>query len=422
MRKITVFVCLFCICVIFINAQELERGVRDAVNRLADRLNTQLDVTIGSMTLDGTTDTVSAFSRLLYTLVYNYADNVPLFRIVNVTRGPRRPDEQQRGIIKGTFAKRGDTVEVFLYLVSDPDSVSLGSSPPFTFPLAELTQREIFLEPENITVVQEQKQIFAELSAVSESPATPPAATPPPNQNINIQAFFNSPSMTYFHRDELQITVMADRDCYFKIIHIDANNQMEMIYPNSFDRNNYLRANAPREIFEMAKCYLYEPYGAEVILIVASSQQFANIEREYLTPWVLPATADNIRNAVNTGRGTGLESAVTPINFSSEGEARYTITILKPHEEYSYRRPENMREFVQSTRNEVLQQGGTFDAGSSETSGFYTINGVRCSYRVSRDAPDTIRFAIYNLDNYTNGSRAGTSARGAGFNFFQFVE
>jgi len=223
--------------------------------------------------------------------------------------------------------------------------------------------------------------------------------------------------MTYFHRDELQITVMADRDCYFKIIHIDANNQMKMIYPNSSDRNNRLLANVPRTIFETASYMLYEPYGAEVILVVSSSRQFENIEREYIAPWI-PATANSVRTAVRGERGGELESQSVPITFSGEGEARYDIYIQPPHDEYTYGRPENMRETYQSMRDDVQRQGGTFTGNDTNyTSAYYILNGVRGSYRIPRDAPDTIQFVFYYLDNYTRGPNAGVRTRGAGFSF-----
>jgi len=229
-------------------------------------------------------------------------------------------------------------------------------------------------------------------------------------QELTIQAVFNPETMTYYHRDELQITVTADRDCYFKILHIDANNQMRMIYPNSFDINNSLRANTSREIFETAKYYLYDPYGEEVILIAASSQQFANIESDYITPWVLPATTDNIRASVRGRRGGELEAEGETI-----AEARYTITILKPLEEFSYGKPEDMREMYLYLQADVLKQGGIFVGG--EQGAYYIVNGVRGSYRIPRDAPDTIQFAMYILEDSTSVFRSVPRTRGSGFNF-----
>ena len=129
----------------------------------------------------------------------------------------------------------------------------------------------------------------------------------PATKSINIEARFNSSTRTYRHRDELGLTVKADKDCYFKVIHIDVNNQMKMIYPNTYDQNNRLFANTPRTLFERAKYYLYDPYGTEIILLVASKEQFRNIENEYISPWVA-ATIETIRSAI---RGGDLELAGT---------------------------------------------------------------------------------------------------------------
>jgi len=406
MKKKFVFVYLCCMCVMFVNAQQLEKGVRDAVNKLADKLNTQWDVSIGSMTLDGTTDTVSAFSRHLSMLVYDSADKVNTFRVINVTRGRSRTEDLPKGIIKGTFAKRGNTVEVFLYLVSDPGGVSLGSQ-RFSFPLAELTQREISLEPENLPLIQKQEQVFAKLNEneTHKTPSmnTPPANTTPANttqtnQGIHIQAFFNSQSMTYLHRDTLELTVTADRDCYFKIIHIDVNNQIKMIFPTKGE-NNFLRANESRNVFDNqnSRYVLYGPYGAETLVITASPVQFPNIEREYNEPWKA-ATEEAIKNAI-----------------AGTGQARYPIAIIKPKEEYEYSKPANMTELYQTIRDDAKQQGGYFEGNA--ISGFYIINNIRGSYRVPGDRPDIIQFAYYDLNAYTANSYRGTKNRGTPFNF-----
>jgi hypothetical protein len=167
-----------------------------------------------------------------------------------------------------------------------------------------------------------------------------------------------------------------------------------MIYPNSYDKNNYLSANTARNIFETAKYYLYEPYGVENILVVASIGQFKDLEQEYSKPWKA-ATEEAIKEAV-----------------AGAGEARYTITILKPHEEYEYAKPQNMTETYQTIRDDAIKQGGYFEGNT--VGGFYIINNVRGSYRVQAD---TIRFTAYFLDTYTADSYRGTRTRGSPFKF-----
>jgi len=413
MKKLMVLVSLCCLCGMFVHAQELEKGVRNAVNKLAEYLQIRWDVSIEPMTMEGT-DKKYPFSRQLYSLVLECATNNPrYFRVVDSSQtrgsGPRRIFDQNKGLIKGNFAIRGDKVEVFLNLVSDPDGVSLGAH-RFNFPLAELPANAFELGNEEKS--NSSDQVFKELADTGNTSTMLVSANPvSANQTINILAEFNSPSMTYLHRDELKMTVMADQDCFFKVYHIDVNNQMKMIYPNSSDKNNVLKANIPREIFESLAWRIYKPYGAETILVVASSQQFDKIDQEYNAPWK-PATAETIRTAVRDNSG-GEHETRTSITFSGECEAKYSITILKPDEEYSYGKPENMEEFYQSMRKDIERQGGTFEDGDIY-SGSYTINGVRGSYRVPNDAPDTVEFAMYN--NYT-GNRSRGQTRGSGFNF-----
>jgi hypothetical protein len=237
-----------------------------------------------------------------------------------------------------------------------------------------MAKKEICMKMRKIAFLM----LIAVAAAAQQTPNVPSA-----NQSINIQAVFSPENRTYFYRDTLNITVTADKNCYFKVIYIDADNQMTMIYPNPRDRNNELKANTPRAIFENEKISFWGPYGTETIAVVASAEQFVNIEREYNAPLVQTA---------KTG----------------ESEARYTITILKPDEEYEYTLPENMAEIIQTMRRDALAAGGTFEG--NERSGFYILNSVRGSYLV---ASDTIQFAFYILDE----KNAGVQARGSTYNF-----
>jgi len=171
-----------------------------------------------------------------------------------------------------------------------------------------------------------------------------------------------------------------------------------MIYPANKNDDNRLRANVSRNVFTDTDRYvLYGPYGAETLVVVASPVQFPNIEQEYNQPWK-PATETEIKKAI-----------------AGAGEARYPITIIKPHEEYEYAKPENMTATFQAIRDDAIRQGGYFEGNA--TSGFYIINNVRGSYRVPSDKPDIIQFASYFLDAYTADSYRGARKRGTPFNF-----
>jgi hypothetical protein len=359
---------------VVLNTQDaIEAGIKRAVDTLAVRLQSPTETVIGAFTMTGT-NIPSELSLFLTEKITHYATENQA-RKYKIVEG----ETKNRAVLNGFFTKRNDRVDVTLKL-STPDNAADGSQ-IFSLSLAVLEQIGLAVEPENM-----HKMIV--LDDIIPVPVT---------ETIHIEASFNSNTRTYKHRDELKMSVMADRDCYFKIIHIDVGNKIRMIYPNSYDKNNYLSANTARNIFETAKYYLYEPYGVENILVVASIGQFKDIEQEYSQPWKA-ATEEAIKRAI-----------------AGAGEARYTITILKPHEEYEYAKPQNMTATYQAIRDDAIKQGGYFEG--NETSGFYIINNIRGSYRVPRETPDIIQFTSYFLDTYTGISGRGVRTRGTPFNF-----
>jgi len=348
----------------------IEAGIKKAVDTLAARLPGSTETVIGVFTLAGT-NIPSELSLFLTEKVTHYAKN-------NQGRKYKIIEEAgNRTVLNGFFRKQNDRVNVTLEL-STPGKDADGSQ-IFSLSLAALEQMGIAVEPENIKTMI----VLDEVVPV------------PVKETIHIKAVFNSNTRTYKHRDELKLTVSADLDCYFKIIHIDVDNKIKMIYPTSRNDDNRLRANVSRTVFDSQNRYvLYGPYGAETIVVAASPVQFPGIDAEYGRPWKA-ATEEAIKKAI-----------------AGEGEARYPITILKPHEEYEYTKPENMTEMYQSIRDDAIKQGGYFEGGA--VSGFYIINNVRGSYRVQND---TIQFASYFLDAYTADSYRGSKTRGAPFNF-----
>jgi len=358
--------------VVLKSQEEIEAGIKKAVDALAARLQSPTDTFIGTFLMTGT-NAPSELSLFLTEKVTHYAteNQARKYKIFN-------DEEKGKAILNGFFTKRSDRVDVTLKL-STPKKDADGSQ-VFSLSLALLQQIPIAIEPENAA-----KMIV--LDDIVPAPAT---------ETINIEARFNSASRTYKHADELKLTVTADKDCYFKIIHIDAENNFKMIFPSKND-NNRLQAKKSRTVFDTpaTRRVLCGPYGAETLVIVASPVQFKGIEQEYNQPWK-PATEEALKNAV-----------------AGSGEARYPITILKPHVEYEYTKPENMTATYQSIRDEAKKQSGYFEGGTE--SGFYVINNVRGSYIVT--GPDKIQFASYTLDNYNGIPDRGTRTRGKPFNF-----
>jgi hypothetical protein len=94
--------------------------------------------------------------------------------------------------------------------------------------------------------------------------------------STNKQVFYDS--------EELFITLYASEDCYFVVYHLDIDNNMQAIYPNSWERDrNFLKAHTPCVIPEGSRFgfVLHAPYGEERILVYASRQPFAITEDQY---------------------------------------------------------------------------------------------------------------------------------------------
>jgi len=364
---------------VVLNTQDtIEAGIKRAVDTLATRLKTPIETIVGPFTMKGK-NIPSELSLFLTEKVTHYAKNnqprkYKIIEGVNITPG----DAKNKAVLSGFFSKQYDRVNVTLEL-STPDIDENGSQ-IFSISLAVLEQIPIAVEPENINTM------------IIPDDINPASAT------IYIEASFNSSTRIYKHADDLKLIVLADRDCYFKIIHINVDNQFNMIYPTKND-NNFLRANTSRTVFDNpnSRRVLCGPYGAETLVVAASPVQFPDIEQEYNQPWKA-ATEDAIKKAI-----------------AGAGVVCYTITILKPHEEYEYTKPPDMIKTYQEIRDNTKQQGGYFEG--NERSGFYIINNIRGSYLVTGVAPDKIQFAYYSLDTYARVSDRGTRTRGSPFNF-----
>jgi len=367
--------------VLYTTQETLEIGIKKAVDTLAANLKTPTETTIGAFTLTGT-NVPSELSLYLTEKITHYAKNNQgrKFKIVE-------GENKSKAVLSGFFRKLNDRVNVTIEL-STPEKEADGSQ-IFSISLSVLEQIPIAVEPEN----------FNKMFVPSDSNTA--LAT------INIDALLNSPTHTYKHGEYLQLRILAESDCYFKIIHINVDNNFKMIYPRNKNDNNSLSASVRRTVFydpsnksnndpdTKNRRILCGPYGGETLVIVASHVQFPNIEQEYNQPWKA-ATEETIKKVI-----------------AGNGEARYAIDIIKPHEEYEFSRPQNMTEMIQGIKKDVKQRS---DFVGDEISGYYIINNIRGSYLVSSSSPDKIQFTTYYLDNY-NGVARGKRARSSSFNF-----
>jgi hypothetical protein len=435
---------------VLVNAQDIDGAVKKAVDSLAAPLNVPMEISVGQVTVAGS-GTPSALSRYLAGKINHHAINNSLYRVVPVTRGPPpvRSGNVQKGVISGSFALIGGVVEVTLDLASETSGRAIASQ-SFTIPVSSLEEMGINVLPENLATqaeVQERDKIFT----LPESPASPvpvssgassqtapansgvpsqaapagssaPSQPPPVNAAVpaaafTLEAWPDSDTAAYFDGDEIKINLLANRDCYFKVYQIDVDRRMQLIYPNQYNRDNRLRANAPRIIPEDPVYYtLGAPYGVETILVIASAEPFQNLESEMVP---VEASREAVSRALEGTRGLDMRIRPGAAGNVSGGStpagtvtASFTYSILAPDyadEILSYAKSTDMRGTVQLLKNDIQRQGGVFSG--DERSGTFTLDTLEGGYQVSGD---TVTMRI----RYRGNRLPAPQTRGAGgFNF-----
>ncbi|MDR2484210.1 MAG: DUF4384 domain-containing protein [Treponema sp.] len=387
MKKIV----LVCACIFagtaILAAEDLDGLIKKAVDGLASHLTAPVEVSVEELFLEGTASP-SAFSRHLTSRINAHAPANPMFMVVVPTRSPSllRTGGPQKCVIKGVFLQEGDLVRVTLQLqLVEENKHSIIESKDFSVPLAELQRLNIALLPDNFKTVEEIKE-WEEIF----TPPVPPLPAPSANTPVfTIKAWPDSETATYIDGDAMSVTLLADRDCYVKVYHIDVNRQMQLIFPNRLNRDNYLAANTTRVIPESpVQLTLHEPFGQETIYVVASGEQFQNLEAEFVQ------IREASREAV---RGAGLQIKPGSAQAVGTTETRFNYTILPAtyaDAVFQYRKPADMAGAVRTMENEIRRQGGTFTGNERE--GTFSASGIQGGYRVSGN---TLTMSIRYLGN-----------------------
>jgi hypothetical protein len=296
-------------------AQDQDGKIKAAVNGLAERFVSPIEVSIGEIFIEGT-KTSSELSRFLINRIKVHAPNTGKFNVTARSRGITRVTVgPQKGIITGEFVLKGDSVYVTLRLASEPDGRIL-SSKDFTLSAADLKKDNIEIMPANTPdsdVIKKDEDIFI--------PPNPPAGA------FKIEAWPDSESHTYMVGDRMTINLFPSLDCYVKVYHIDADRKMQLLFPNRNNRDNFLKANMVHTVPKAPVSIIVEkPLGRESIWVVASTGQFPNLESEFIE--IRNADSASVNSARGISRGTRLELDPAPGNVVN-AEFYFSITIIE---------------------------------------------------------------------------------------------
>ena len=78
----------------------------------------------------------------------------------------------------------------------------------------------------------------------------------------------------YYDNDYMTMRLYSERDCYFRITHVDVNGNTQIIYPTSPRDNNFIRAGETRRIPDNTRYRMGSPFGEEMILVAAYDRPF----------------------------------------------------------------------------------------------------------------------------------------------------
>jgi len=135
----------------------------------------------------------------------------------------------------------------------------------------------------------------------------------------------------YYDQEFLFVTLRSNINCYFVVFHLDANNNMQIIFPNRLEKNNNsLSAGVDRVIPENSYFLLQEPFGEERILVYASEQPINISDNQYRSRSL---TEEYLSDPQAIWRGGG--STVTPSNRSKSASGQATYILLPGHARFS---------------------------------------------------------------------------------------
>jgi hypothetical protein len=399
----------FLMTAVFVMAQDIDAKVKKAVDDMVARLVTPIEVRIAPVTIEGS-DTPTEFSRYITRKTEAFAAGHSLYRLVEAVpqaRGAARGVGQGRGGVAtsadliGTYSKVGRNVEVTMKLVSTDNNRVLGLA-TFIVAQADLDTLGLDILPPNAASeaeVREREKVFAPLAPTPSEAANAAA----PEAALNIAAWPNSETRTYYDGEFMTITLWADRDCYVRVAHIDSEGKTQPIYPNDYDRDNRLSANTELVIPKSSGFHMQPPYGRETILVEASLSQFTNN-----SSWM--------KRSGNRGLGV-LKAQIAEDMSAAKSQivsTRFDYTMLSPStgtEVFTYKKPDNMSEVVQSLRLEISGLGGQFTG--TEQAGSFTSSTLSGSYRTQGS---NIVFTVSEQRNKTT-QPSTRSAVSSGYNF-----
>lgn len=271
----------------------LESEIDRAVTSLGRSITSRMTIGVGRISLNGT-GTLTNFSDYLKRgIIYSASQQRNKYEVAgdslsgeyavsqaNLTRDifveteipPEIADTARKqassliqGVVEGDFSPLNTDVQVTLRLVSASDSTVLGSS-RFVIPSGELDKRRLSLYPQKDGAVITQAEFDAKQKIIA-----------PFDGRDNAFGFTvkgDDLDGVYYEGEYMTMRLYAEKNCYFKILHVNVGGNVQVLYPRSPRDDNFIRAGETRRIPDNTRFRITPPFGEEYILAAAYGSRF----------------------------------------------------------------------------------------------------------------------------------------------------
>jgi hypothetical protein len=172
-----------------------------------------------------------------------------------------------QAVVLGSFSPLEKDAEVSFQLVSTGGNRLVLGSADFVISSAELERRNLSLLPEKDTGV----------ISTAEFETKQKALDPYEGKNNGFRFTVSPDDLDgmYYDGEYMTMRLYSERDCYFRIVHVDVNGTAQVIYPTTGRDNNFIRAGETRRIPDNTRFRMGPPYGEEYILAAAYDRPFS---------------------------------------------------------------------------------------------------------------------------------------------------
>lgn len=178
--------------------------------------------------------------------------------------------ENFEAIINGQYFDRGSVLEVQFDIISFRTGGLIGRG-TLEIPSGEIPSGLSIAPPD----VDQALQLRADLEEVLSST----------DSGFVVRATTNRGDGAVFRDgEEMELSLYATQDAFVKVYHIDVHGNTQLIFPNRFHPENFIPAETYTQIpgpTDPFAFQLHEPYGTEYIQILASTEQFEDIEADF---------------------------------------------------------------------------------------------------------------------------------------------